>query len=163
MRNINYILERLLCGLTALSAMAFFLIVLASILLRKAGLSIDGSIEMSRLAFIWSCFLAAAITYRRRAHVGFTFLHARLPATWRKVCTCLLQILILLFMVLVLWQSLIVVFKLWPTRLPMLGISQSWLYLPVPISSLFTILFTLEVQRAEPTLTTEGLDQEASS
>ena len=130
--------------MTAFSSMGFFAIVLASILLRRAGFSIDASIELSRLSFVWSCFLAAAITYRRQAHVGFTSLHERLPRRWKVRCTLLIQTLILLFMVLVLEQSLVVVFKLWPTRLPMLGISQAWLYLPLSVSSIFMILFTLE-------------------
>jgi TRAP-type C4-dicarboxylate transport system permease small subunit len=149
MKKFNCILEKTLCGLTAVSAMGFFLIVLSAILLRRAGYSMDAGIELSRLSFVWSCFLAAAITYRRRAHVGFTVLYERLPANGRRHCSRLLHLLILLFMLLVLAQSLYVVFKLWPTRLPMLGISQSWLYMPLSISSVFMILFTLEFL-AEP-------------
>ena len=139
-----FVSEQVLFWMTAVFSMGFFAVVLASILLRAAGFPIDASIELSRLSFVWSCFLAVAITYRRRAHVGFAFLYERLPHRWKARCTLLIQTLILLFMVLVLEQSLLVVFRLWPTRLPMLGISQAWLYLPLSVSSVFMILFTLE-------------------
>lgn len=144
MQQVNQQIEKLLCGLTALFSMCFFGIVLVSILVRRAGFSIDASIELSRLFFVWSCFMAAAITFRRKAHVGFSSLYDRLPLRWQGRFSLLVHGLILIFMELVLVQSTVVVLKLWPTRLPMLGISQSWLYLPLPICSVFMVLFVLE-------------------
>jgi TRAP-type C4-dicarboxylate transport system permease small subunit len=34
--------------------------------------------------------------------------------------------------------------ELWQTEFPMLKISQGWLYLSVPVSSVFFILYSLE-------------------
>jgi TRAP-type C4-dicarboxylate transport system permease small subunit len=54
------------------------------------------------------------------------------------------QTFTLIFFLVVLYESIRVVVLLWLTHLPVSGISQSWLYLPVPVTSMVIILFTAE-------------------
>jgi len=145
MRRFNRFLERLLhCG-TAVSSILFFIVVLVAVLTRYIlRTPILASIELSRLFFVWSCFLAAALTYRRRAHIGITLLFGKLPIALRRFFALFIHLAIMLFLAMILVQSVLVNRLLWPTDLPMLGISQAYFYLPLPIVSLFMIAFTVE-------------------
>ncbi|MBN1481625.1 TRAP transporter small permease [candidate division KSB1 bacterium] len=145
MRQLNRFIDKILFFTTALTSISFFIIIILAVASRyifKA--PILASIELSRLLFVWSCFLAAALAYRRKAHISITFIFEKFPHFLQKYVTLFLHILILLFLVIVFHQSVIVTVLLWPSRLPMLQITQSWFYLPVPIFSLILIFYTLE-------------------
>lgn len=145
MRMVNRMLDRLLFAGTALSAMLFFAVVLFAVVTRYVfRVPILASIELSRLFFVWSCFLAAAITYRRKAHVGFTLLYEYLPPVIRRVIRPLIGMLIALFAGMVFWQGIVVIRLLWLTDLPMLGISQGWFYVPLPVTSAAIFAYTIE-------------------
>jgi len=145
MRGINAFLDRILFWATAFSAMAFFVVVIVSIAARSTALwPFHSSVELSRLLFVWSCFLAAALTYRKQAHVGFTLLFERMPLTWQRCIALLNYALILTFMGIVFVQAVLTCRLLWPTVLPILGISQAWFYVPVPVACLFMFSYTLE-------------------
>ncbi len=145
MRQLNTLFDKLVFAATAISSIAFFIIIIVAVASRYIfKMPILASIELSRLLFVWSCFLAAAMAYRRRAHVAITFIFDLFPARLQKWMTMLLHLLILSFLVLVFYQSILVTSLLWPSRLPMLQITQSWFYLPVPVVSLIMMLYTLE-------------------
>ena len=144
-RRVNLFLDSLLYLGTAASAMAFFAVVIVATAARCiATWPFHSSVELSRLFFVWSCFLAAALAYRKRAHVGFTLLLERVPARWRRRITGLNYLLILGFVAVLLLQSILMCRLLWPTVLPILGISQAWFYVPVPILCLCMIFYTAE-------------------
>ncbi len=145
LRKLVKFFDVLLFGSTAVSSILFFLVVLLSIvsrfLLKKPILA---SIELSRLFFIWSCFLAAAITYHRKAHIGFTLFYDKVSPGLQKYMSFIIYSFIIVFCSAVFVHSLSIIILLWHTRFPMLGISQSWLYLPVPVVCFFMIVFTIE-------------------
>lgn len=145
LENINRHTERSLYWLTAVSTMIFILFVLLGVISRYLTKApILSSIEVSRLFFVWACFLAATLAYRRNAHIAISFLTDKLPlkaARWLEVS---IQILIIVFFVVIGLESVEVVRLLWFTHLPVSGISQSWLYLPVPFTALVIILFSFE-------------------
>jgi TRAP-type C4-dicarboxylate transport system permease small subunit len=125
--------------------MAFFVVVLAAIGVRAVPRwQFHASIELSRLFFVWSCFLAAGLAYRREAHVGFTLLFDKMPVVVQRGLTSVVYSLVLGFVAVVLFQSVLTCFLLWPTVLPILGISQAWLYVPVPVLCLSMLFYTLE-------------------
>ena len=101
-------------------------------------------VELSRLFFVWSCFLAVALGYRRRGHVAFTLLFDRLSQVVQRRVTLLTYVILLAFLVVVFYQAVLICRLLWPTVLPILGISQAWLYVPVPVMCLLGIAYTLE-------------------
>ncbi len=145
MKHLNRFFDKLLYVGTAISSISFFVIVIIAVASRYVFKSpILASIEISRLLFVWSCFLAAALTYRRGAHVSITYIFDKFPKRLQRGITVLLHVLILVFMAIVFYQSIIVTRLLWPSRLPMLQISQSWFYIPVPIIAMIIISYTLE-------------------
>jgi len=148
MRILNRTFDKFLFISIALSSFSFFIIVILGVFSRyvlKAPML--SSIELSRLFFVWSCFLAAALTYRKKAHVQIEFIYTKLPSALRKVILVALHFLILAFWVMILYQSIVVTVLLWPSRLPMLQISQSWFYVPLPLISLILICYTMEFLR----------------
>jgi TRAP-type C4-dicarboxylate transport system permease small subunit len=145
LKKLNLLLDGLLAKLVAATSIFFFSVVLISVFARyviKA--PVLASIELSRITFVWSCMLAAALTYRQGAHIAISFLFERSPRTLQKWLNRLTHVLVLAFSILVLWQSTLVVWLLWPTDLPMLEISQSWFYIPLPFVCLIICLFTVE-------------------
>ena len=144
-QRINVLFDRLLHIGVAASAIAFFAVVVVAIAARCiATWPFHSSIELSRLFFVWSCFLAAGLAYRKQAHVGFTLLFDKMPAPWRRRIAGLNYLLILGFVTVVLVQSILTCWLLWPTVLPILGISQAWFYVPVPILCLCILAYTVE-------------------
>ena len=145
MRRLNTVFYQLLFWVTALSAISFFVIVIASIVIRYIPrVQFHSSIELSRLLFVWSCFLAAAMTYRQKAHVGFGLLFERFSKRTQKHLTVFMQAVIIVFLAIVLYQSVLTCRLLWTTVLPILGISQAWFYVPVPVLCVFLLCFTIE-------------------
>jgi len=144
-RRINLLLDRVLYIGTAATSIAFFLVAVAEIAARGvAGWSFHSSTELSRLLFMWSCFLAAALAYRKRVHVGFSLLFDRVPVPWRRRIVAFNHVLILGFAAVVLVESIRMCRLLWPTVLPILGISQAWFYVPVPILCVCMIFYAME-------------------
>ncbi len=144
-RWLNRLFDGMLYVGTAASAMAFFVVVVVAIAARAiATWPFHSSVELSRLLFVWSCFLAAALTYRRQAHVGFTLLFEKMPALWQRRIALVNYLLILGFVAVVLVQSILTCRLLWPTVLPILGISQAWFYVPVPVLCIFMLSYTVE-------------------
>ncbi len=144
LRQINHFLEQFLYWTTALSSALFFLIVVVSVIVRYLEIPIMGSVEMSRLFFVWSCFLAAILCYRRKAHIAISFLFDNLSTKLQRAIAVLNHILILTFFSIVSLKSSCLVIDLWNTGLPMTGISQSWLYIPVPLVSGIALFFCVE-------------------
>ena len=147
LKRFNIILEKYLYAGTAVSSILFFLIVILSVMGRYLRMPVLTSIELSRLFFVWSCFLAAALTYRRRAHVGFTLLVEKMPGRVRYYTNQFVLLIIMAFLIITLYHAITVTVLLWPTDLPMLGQSQSWFMLPVPLVCAIMASFTLEFIR----------------
>jgi TRAP-type C4-dicarboxylate transport system permease small subunit len=145
MRRLNRIFDVLLFRATAVSAMLFFAVVMASIVARLIpGAHFHSAVELSRLFFVWSCFLAAVLGYRLRAHVGFTLLFDRTSPRLQKTFTLLTHTLIFAFLAVVLYKSILTCRLLWPTVLPILGISQAWFYIPVPVCCMVMLCYAAE-------------------
>jgi TRAP-type transport system small permease protein len=143
--KINKQSEILLYWLTAIATFGFILFVLLGVITRfLTKTPILSAIELSRLFFVWACFLAATLAYRRNAHIAISFITDKFPDGLRHWSDFVVQTFTLIFFLVVLYESIRVVVLLWLTHLPVSGISQSWLYLPVPVTSVVIILFTAE-------------------
>lgn len=144
-KKVNGYLSKLLYGVTALTCGAFLVVVLMAVLSRYIlKIPLMGSIELSRMFFIWSCFMAAALCYYQKSHIAITFVTNRLSGVVIKIVQSIIYIITLAFFILIFYHSINVVSVLWNTDLPMLGVTQSWLYIPIPVCSFFIALFTIE-------------------
>jgi TRAP-type C4-dicarboxylate transport system permease small subunit len=144
-KKLNVYFYNALYWATAFTAILFFLMVCINVFTRYIlKTPFIASIELSRIFFVWSCFLAAAITYYKKGHIVISFMYDKLPDKSKVLLSITVNLLsILFFMLIFIWSTEVVVL-IWNTEFPILGISQSWLYIPVPIASLVMFMFSLE-------------------
>lgn len=138
---------------TAATTAIFFVLIVLNVVARfilKA--PILGSVELSRLFFVWASFLGATICYYRNSHIAISFMVDRFSARLGKGVSLFVYIISLFFFLIVGYESVNLVQLLWHTTLPITKISQAWLYIPVPVSMVFLVLFTLSFIQKEITL-----------
>lgn len=92
------------------------------------------AIELSRVGFVWSCLMGSAVAYKRHKHIEFTAITSRLPFRTRNVIGSIVSTLTLVFIIWVLAYSISITIKVWPSKLSASGISNGFLYLPLPIA-----------------------------
>lgn len=143
--KINHGSTKLLFWLTALSSMVFFVVICLNVLVRYVlNTPILGSIEISRLSFVWSAFLASALAYRGKSHIAITFLLDRLPGQIQAFVKIIIYTVTWVFFLLLLFYSIEVTVALKNTYFPVMQISQTWLYLPLPFISIIILGYTTE-------------------
>ena len=100
---------------------------------------------MAVLAMVWFSFLAAALCYRERLHIGVAVIPMMLTGTRRKAVGWLIEICMMgtnLFMFL--WGIKLVNTTWYQSISDFPGYSVGAAYLPVPIGGLITALFVIE-------------------
>ncbi len=115
--------------LMALCMAGMVVLVFGNVVLRYAFNSgITVSEEMSRLFFVWMCFLGAILGLRERAHLGVDALVARLPRPGRIACAVVSCGLMLWVTWLVLQGSWTQTLINWSAQAPATGLSMGLLY-----------------------------------
>ncbi len=136
--------DRLSCVLLVPIGIGFILIVFLGVLTRYVFQApIISSVELSRIGFVWSAFLGAAVCWKGERHTRFLFLLDALQGRIRNallVCISALSAGFFLFLVI---KGLQMVQAVQETYFPALGWSQLWLYLPLPLTSAFMLLHSL--------------------
>jgi TRAP-type C4-dicarboxylate transport system permease small subunit len=100
--------------------------------------------EMSRGAFVWYCFMGAALAMRQHAHLGIDYLRSRLGerGQWLSDLTTAVCIIAFGFLVAYLgWRLLGIVGR---QKTPIMRISMQWFYAVVPLSGALIGLQGLE-------------------
>ena len=98
------------------------------------------------LAMIWFSFLAAALCYRERLHIGVAVIPMMLKGKARIACGWLIEACMLGVNLFMLWYGVKLVKATshqWISDFPDL-ISVGMSYLPVPLAGLITSLFIIE-------------------
>lgn len=107
------------------------------------GTSFVHAVELTRVAFIWATFLAAASGVHRLTHIRVTVIADLLPAGARRMLEALVQAAILGFALLLVWHGLAVTDRMAATVLPTLAWPQSVLYAAVPAAGAIAALHAL--------------------
>lgn len=141
-RTVNKIVEYL----TITTTILFLLIVFIGVISRYVlGASLIFSVELSKMLFVWSCFLAATIAYKQKCHIRFEFLNQIFGNRGLALTDMLLYVCSLAFFTLVLKYAIDFTKIIWKTYLPVMNLSQGWLYMAVVISSGVFILHTINL------------------
>lgn len=106
-------------------------------------LPIVNSIELTRIAFVWACFLGVAAGVKRGVHVRVVALVVLLPVRMRSVTIYLVHGSLFAFASLMIWHGVKLTVQMSVTSFPTLGISQSWLFLALPVSGSLIALHAL--------------------
>jgi len=115
-------------------------------------LPIVTSVEMTRLAFVWATFLGIAAGVKRGGHVRVVAFVSLFPASLRGLTVYLVHGSFLLFGLLMLRYGYFLTIQMSGTSFPTLGISQSWLYVVLPVTGVLMVLHALSgMLSGEPT------------
>lgn len=107
--------------------------------------SIDWADEVSRMAFVWSIFIAIPLGIREGAHVGIDILTSRLPKPLARTVNRVSLGLAFVLMCVVTYESINVAAQTWSERLGAINISSSYFFVAVIIGSAHAALHLLHL------------------
>ena len=102
--------------------------------------------ELARYLMIWVGLLGACLAFEKRAHLGVDYFVGKFDPLAAKLLKLVALGVVLLFAVFALiiggWQLVSRTLELGQMT-PTLGIPKGWIYFAVPLSGVFTTIFTL--------------------
>lgn len=102
--------------------------------------SLDWADEVSRLAFVWTIFLAIPLGIPDGTHVGIDLLVSRFPARLRANTKRLMSLLAAGMMAVVCYATIVVAMVTWSERLGSLNITSSIFFFPVAMGAAHSAL-----------------------
>jgi TRAP-type C4-dicarboxylate transport system permease small subunit len=102
--------------------------------------SFDWADEVSRIAFVWTIFLAIPLGIRDGTHVGIELAVSRLPLRLRRLVARLTSALAAMMMAVVFWISIGVASATWSERLGAIDMTSSVFFFPIIFGSLHAAL-----------------------
>jgi TRAP-type C4-dicarboxylate transport system permease small subunit len=125
----------------------------------------DGQIkwseELARFLMVWASLLGAALAFERRAHLGVDFFASKFHPSTRRLAQTIAHLLVMAFAVLILIKGGVTLVEHARSSgqiTPALGLRKWIVYLVVPVSGVFVIIFTIENMIAD--LRRNHLDEE---
>jgi TRAP-type C4-dicarboxylate transport system permease small subunit len=107
--------------------------------------SLDWADEVSRIAFVWTIFLAIPLGIRDGTHVGIEILVTRIPNNLQKIVNRVTNILAAALMLIIFWGSIIVALTTWSERLGAINITSSVFFFPITLSALHSALHLIQL------------------
>lgn len=144
--RISEVVDKIVRVATVVLAAGFTLLIFTSVMTRYVfNHPIMFSQEVSKLLFIWSAFLSATIAFRKHQHIRFEFLNSLLGNKGKVITDLILYIACLIFFLLIFYYSIQWTRIIWGTYLPVLELSQGWLYVSVIVSSFIFFVHSVEL------------------
>lgn len=107
--------------------------------------SFDWADEVSRLAFVWSIFLAIPLGVRQGAHIGIEIVVAKMPAGLQAVLRRGGAWLCAAMMLVIAWSALGVAMEQWDEFMSVLDWSVGWFIVPVGVGALLSALHLVRI------------------
>ncbi|MDM0047299.1 TRAP transporter small permease [Variovorax dokdonensis] len=107
--------------------------------------SIDWADEVSRLAFVWSIFLAIPLGVRQGAHIGIDIVLAKLPSTVQDALRRMAALVSALMMGAIAWAAVGVAREQWDELMATLDWSVGWFIVPVGVGAALSALHLLRI------------------
>ena len=127
----------------ATSASMTFILIVQVFLRYVLKTTIPFAAELARYLMVWVVFLAAGLALKEDAHINIKILVDRLPQRARSYFNLAAQILLLIFLVLLIIESIAVLPYQWRQIILSMGVSVFWFYLAIPVGSSIMVLFLL--------------------
>lgn len=144
--TISNVLNRVVRRCVFLFTLTFALLLFTSVLFRYViKHPLIFSVEVAKLLFIWSAFLAVTIGYKEKVHIRFEFLNRWLKPMGVACTEVLIRVTSGIFFALVLVYAIQFTRAVWPTFFPVLNMSQGWIYVSVIISMVILIVHSVDL------------------
>lgn len=123
---------------------AFILIVFLGVVTRYVfQMPIITSVELARIGFVWAAFLGAAVCLKEEKHTQFLFLMDKASGRLKRVMKLAIDLISAGLFAFLAVKGVQMVQAVRETFFPALGWSQLWLYLPLPLCSLFMLVHAI--------------------
>lgn len=99
---------------------------------------------VSLFLMLWFILLGGAVGVRELDHMGFDIGLHYARGKWKAALVIANETLVLLFAIAMVWYGSELAAKVWSDRLPMIGISKGWDYVPIVGGGVLIALFSLE-------------------
>ena len=100
--------------------------------------------SLALLIVLWVTMLGVVVGVRDAGHIGLESMLALAPEALRLKMEYLIHILVLIFGALMAWNCAYLVESVWTYRLPTLGISEGWRYVPATLAGVLIVMFSIE-------------------
>lgn len=139
-------LDHAIMGLLLIAVATMVGVVSAQVALRYGfNQSIDWADEVSRLAFVWSIFLAIPLGVRQGAHIGIDIIVNKLPAVVQASLRRLAAALSAAMMLAIAWAALGVAREQWDELMATLDWSVGWFIVPVGLGAMLSGLHLVRI------------------
>lgn len=120
-------------------------VVFVNIILRFVfGYSLGWSSEVARYAFIWLTFCGMAVALKDDSHAKIELLLQLAPPELRKWINTLGQMVIIILSIILIVSGIQQTIMVWGVNAAyMRFLSMGWMYLSIPLSGFFMLIFTL--------------------
>ena len=153
--------DRLAQWLIILSMTAMVTIVSLQVFLRYVlNNSIGWSDEISRLAFVWTIFLAIPLGVKTGMHLGINMLTARLPPRYRTGMARFVAALSAALMLLVCYETVVLTYSQWEESMATTNLSSGFFALAVAVGTGHTALHLIWIVLTGQKLTTDTQELE---
>lgn len=133
------IVELLMIIMLVLMVFSIFL----NIIFRYFGSAFSWVDEVSRLTFVWMSFLAVTVAFKKGLHPSFDIILEKLDNKKAKVLLTIINLSILVFLLILLKGSIDYNTQIYFQRTAILGISVSWKYSAIPVTTVIMLLETI--------------------
>ena len=151
------LLDRAVTAALLMSVAAMVGVVSAQVVLRYGfNQSIDWADEISRLAFVWSIFLAIPLGVRQGAHIGIDVVVLKFPVAMQRLLRRLAAAVSALMMGAIAWAALGVAREQWDELMSTLDWSVGWFIVPVGIGAALSALHLVRIAVQGPPAVATG-------
>ncbi len=99
---------------------------------------------VSLFLMLWFILLGGAVGVRELDHMGFDIGLHHAKGRWKSALVFLNEALVCFFGLAMIWYGTELAAKVWGDRLPLIGISKGWDYIPLVAGGSLISLFSLE-------------------
>jgi tripartite ATP-independent transporter DctM subunit len=135
-RGLNRSIDAAAVGLLVCNVLVLFTGVLSRYVFHRPLIWTD---ELASILFIWLVMLGSVIALRRGTHMRLTVLVSKVPHRARVYLEALATAAVLLFLLLVFWQSWSYALDQWDVETPALGLHDTVRVVAIPVGALLMI------------------------
>lgn len=151
------LLDRAVTGALLAAVTTMVGVVSAQVALRYGlNLSIDWADEVSRLAFVWSIFLAIPLGVRQGAHIGIDMVVMKFSPAVQQMLRRVAAVISALMMGVIAWAALGVAIEQWDEMMSTLDWSVGWFIVPVGVGAALSALHLVRIAIQGPPNATLG-------
>lgn len=141
--KLTKVIAETLTYICALVTISFTITVLTQVITRIISYSLPGTEEISRLLIVWLTFLGTSLAIHKKMHLSVSFFVNLMNKTLQKIIYFLVNILIIIFFVILTVYGFNLTIETISNPTPILHLPTGLFYASIPISSLFSIYFTV--------------------